>query len=123
MKNVTTVVHPLVQHKLTHMRDKTTSTNGFRQLLREIATLLCYEVTRDLSLDTIQIETPMLPQFMDPDFDAELAKQSLARTRASVPMGRVGRPEEVAAAALWLASDDASFVTGAFLPVDGGAMA
>jgi uracil phosphoribosyltransferase len=61
MENVTTVVHPLVQHKLTHMRDKTTSTNGFRQLLREIATLLCYEVTRDLSLDTIQIETPMMP--------------------------------------------------------------
>jgi uracil phosphoribosyltransferase len=60
MENVTTVGHPLVQHKLTHMRDKTTSTNGFRQLLREIATLLCYEVTRDLSLDTIQIETPMM---------------------------------------------------------------
>jgi uracil phosphoribosyltransferase len=61
MENVTTVVHPLVQHKLTHMRDKTTSTNGFRQLLREIATLLCYEVTRDLSLATIRIETPMMP--------------------------------------------------------------
>jgi uracil phosphoribosyltransferase len=60
MQNVTTVDHPLVQHKLTHMRDKTTSTNGFRQLLREIATLLCYEVTRDLSLATIQIETPMM---------------------------------------------------------------
>jgi uracil phosphoribosyltransferase len=61
MENVTTVLHPLVQHKLTHMRDKTTSTNGFRQLLREIATLLCYEVTRDLSLATIRIETPMMP--------------------------------------------------------------
>jgi uracil phosphoribosyltransferase len=61
MENVTVVSHPLVQHKLTHMRDKTTSTNGFRQLLREIATLLCYEVTRDLSLATIQIETPMMP--------------------------------------------------------------
>jgi uracil phosphoribosyltransferase len=60
MENVTTVGHPLVQHKLTHMRDKTTSTNGFRQLLREIATLLCYEVTRDLSLATLQIETPMM---------------------------------------------------------------
>jgi uracil phosphoribosyltransferase len=60
MENVTTVSHPLVQHKLTHMRDKTTSTNGFRQLMREIATLLCYEVTRDLSLATIQIETPMM---------------------------------------------------------------
>jgi uracil phosphoribosyltransferase len=61
MQQVTTVAHPLVQHKLTLMRDKTTSTKGFRQLLREIATLLCYEVTRDLPLDSIQIETPMMP--------------------------------------------------------------
>jgi uracil phosphoribosyltransferase len=61
MDNVTTVTHPLVQHKLTLMRDKTTSTKNFRQLLREIATLLCYEVTRDLSLDPIQIETPLMP--------------------------------------------------------------
>jgi uracil phosphoribosyltransferase len=61
MDNVTTVTHPLVQHKLTHMRDKTTSTKNFRQLLREIATLLCYEVTRDLALETRQIETPLTP--------------------------------------------------------------
>lgn len=61
MENVTTVAHPLVQHKLSLLRDKTTSTKGFRQLLTEIATLLCYEVTRDLSLAPIQIETPMMP--------------------------------------------------------------
>jgi uracil phosphoribosyltransferase len=61
MNKVTTVDHPLVQHKLTHMRDKTTSTKGFRQLLHEIATLLCYEVTRDLSLDFVEIETPLVP--------------------------------------------------------------
>ena len=61
MDKVTTVAHPLVQHKLTLMRDKTTSTKGFRQLLREIATLLCYEVTRDLSLAPIQIDTPLMP--------------------------------------------------------------
>jgi len=61
MQNVTTVAHPLVQHKLTLMRDKTTSTKGFRQLLREVATLLCYEVTRDLSLDSVEIETPLMP--------------------------------------------------------------
>jgi uracil phosphoribosyltransferase len=61
MDNVTTVIHPLVQHKLTLMRDKTTSTKSFRELLREIATLLCYEVTRDLSLDSIDIETPLMP--------------------------------------------------------------
>jgi len=59
MDNVTTVSHPLVQHKLTLLRDKNTSTKNFRQLLREIATLLCYEVTRDLALDPIQIETPL----------------------------------------------------------------
>jgi uracil phosphoribosyltransferase len=61
MGNVTTVDHPLVQHKLTLMRDKSTSTKGFRQLMHEIATLLCYEVTRDLSLDLDEIETPMMP--------------------------------------------------------------
>jgi uracil phosphoribosyltransferase len=61
MGYVTTVDHPLVQHKLTLMRDKSTSTKGFRQLMREIATLLCYEVTRDLSLVPVEIETPMMP--------------------------------------------------------------
>jgi uracil phosphoribosyltransferase len=61
MHNVITVDHPLVQHKLTLMRDKSTSTKGFRQLMHEIATLLCYEVTRDLSLDLEDIETPMMP--------------------------------------------------------------
>jgi uracil phosphoribosyltransferase len=59
MQNVTTVDHPLVQHKLTLMRDKRTSTSVFRQLTHEIATLLCYEVTRDLELDTVEIETPL----------------------------------------------------------------
>jgi uracil phosphoribosyltransferase len=61
MPNVTVVDHPLIQHKLTLMRDKTTSTGGFRTLLREIAHLLCYEVTRDIELETIAIETPMGP--------------------------------------------------------------
>ena len=56
---VTVVDHPLVQHKLTLMRNKETSTAQFRRLLREISTLLCYEVTRDLSLETVRIETPV----------------------------------------------------------------
>jgi uracil phosphoribosyltransferase len=60
MGNVVTVDHPLVQHKLTLMREKSTSTRSFRQLMREIATLLCYEVTRDLSLQPVDIETPMM---------------------------------------------------------------
>jgi uracil phosphoribosyltransferase len=59
MDGVTVVEHPLVQHKLTLMRDKTRSTKAFRQLLHEIGMLLCYEVTRDLPLEAIDIETPM----------------------------------------------------------------
>jgi uracil phosphoribosyltransferase len=59
-QNVTVVAHPLLQHKLTLMRDKTTSTKSFRQLSREMATLLCYEVTRDLPLAPVQIETPLM---------------------------------------------------------------
>ena len=57
--NVNVIDHPLVQHKLTKMRDKGTSTAGFRRLLREISLLLCYEVTRNLVLTEEEIETPM----------------------------------------------------------------
>ena len=58
---VTVVDHPLVQHKLTHLRDKARSTKGFRQLLNEIGMLLAYEVTRDLPLEPVTIETPLQP--------------------------------------------------------------
>lgn len=58
---LTVVKHPLVQHKLSIMRDKATSTSKFRQLLREISMLLAYEVTRDLPLTTERIETPLEP--------------------------------------------------------------
>jgi uracil phosphoribosyltransferase len=56
---ITIVDHPLVQHKLTLMRDKEQPTAYFRQLLRETALLLAYEVTRDLPLETKRIETPI----------------------------------------------------------------
>ncbi|WP_105428774.1 uracil phosphoribosyltransferase [Neorhizobium sp. T6_25] len=59
MDGVTVIAHPLVQHKLTIMRKKETSTAGFRRLLREISMLLCYEVTRDLELTMETIETPL----------------------------------------------------------------
>ena len=61
MQGVTIVDHPLVQHKLTILRDKETSTRSFRALLREISVLLCYEVTRDLPLEDVAIETPVAP--------------------------------------------------------------
>lgn len=59
LPHLTHVTHPLVQHKLTLMRDKDTPTAVFRQLLREISQLLAYEVTRELPMTTKSIETPM----------------------------------------------------------------
>lgn len=59
LDHLTVVKHPLVQHKLTLMREKDTSTASFRQLLREISLLLAYEVTRGLPMTTKRIETPL----------------------------------------------------------------
>ncbi|OUS35226.1 uracil phosphoribosyltransferase [Rhodobacterales bacterium 56_14_T64] len=58
-EHLTVVKHPLVQHKLTLMRDKGTSTAGFRRLLHEITQLLAYEITREMPLASTTIETPM----------------------------------------------------------------
>src|SRR5882672_6138822 len=55
------VTHPLIQHKLTLMRERTCSTKSFRELMNEIGMLLCYEVTRDLPLELVDIETPLMP--------------------------------------------------------------
>ena len=65
MEGVTVVDHPLVQHKLTLIRGKNISTKSFRELLKEIGMLLCYEVTRDLPLTNVEIETP-LARMMSP---------------------------------------------------------
>ncbi|MBT9462480.1 uracil phosphoribosyltransferase [Hydrogenophaga sp.] len=59
MSNVHLIDHPLVQHKLTLMRRKDASTNSFRRLLNELALLMAYEVTRDMPMQDIEIETPM----------------------------------------------------------------
>jgi uracil phosphoribosyltransferase len=57
--NVHVIDHPLVQHKLTLLRRKETSTTSFRRLLNEIGSLMAYEVTRDVSMHEVQIETPL----------------------------------------------------------------
>ena len=59
MSKVNVIDHPLVQHKLSLMRKTDTPTGRFRQLLREISVLLCYEVTRDLPIEKRTIETPL----------------------------------------------------------------
>jgi len=61
MDGLTIVSHPLVQHKLTLLRDKNSSIQLFRTVVREMATLLCYEVTRDLPLEIVEIATPLMP--------------------------------------------------------------
>ncbi|SFG63644.1 MULTISPECIES: uracil phosphoribosyltransferase [Sulfitobacter] len=96
--HLTIVDHPLVQHKLTIMRDKDTPTAVFRQLLREISQLLAYEVTRGLPMTTKRIETPM--QEMDaPTLDGKkLALISILRAGNGlmdgvlelIPSARVG---------------------------------
>ncbi len=58
-ENVTIFDHPLIQHKLSILRDKNTSSKDFRSLVHEIAMLMCYEATRDLPLEEIEIETPI----------------------------------------------------------------
>ncbi|MHA6821212.1 uracil phosphoribosyltransferase [Ralstonia pseudosolanacearum] len=79
--NLFILKHPLIQHKLTHMRDKDTSTRTFRELLREITLLMGYEITRNLPLTTRHIETPMGP--MD-------APVIAGRKLAVVPVLRAG---------------------------------
>jgi uracil phosphoribosyltransferase len=59
MRDVHVIQHPLVQHKLTLMRRKDASTNSFRRLLNELAMLMAYEVTRDMPLHEVEIETPL----------------------------------------------------------------
>jgi uracil phosphoribosyltransferase len=73
--------HPLIQHKLTLIRDKNTASKDFRELVREIAMLMCYEATRDLPLKEVEIETPMC---------STLSKVISGRKLAFVPILRAG---------------------------------
>ncbi len=97
-QHLTVVDHPLVQHKLTIMRDVNTPTAVFRQLLREISQLLAYEVTRNLAMTTKKIETPM-EDMMAPTLDGKkLALISILRAGNGlldgvlelIPSARVG---------------------------------
>ena len=59
LPNLTVLAHPLIQHKLTLLRDRETTTRDFKQLVNEIAMLMAYEVTKDLALEPVEIETPL----------------------------------------------------------------
>lgn len=60
MGTLTICDHPLIQHKLTYIRDKDTKTKDFRELVDEIATMMAYEITRDLPLQTVNVQTPIV---------------------------------------------------------------
>lgn len=79
--NVTIFDHPLIQHKLSILRDKRTSSKDFRDLVSEIAMLMCYEATRDLPLQDVEIETPICKTTV---------KQLAGKKLAVVPILRAG---------------------------------
>lgn len=81
MAKFTVVDHPLIQHKLTIIRDKNTSTKVFREVTNEIAMLMAYEITRDLPLEEIEIETPLT---------RSTQKQISGKKMAIVPILRAG---------------------------------
>ena len=81
MAQLHVIDHPMVQHKLTIMRDKETGSKDFRELLKEIATLMGYEVTRDIALEDVCIETPICKM---------TAKKVSGRKLAIVPILRAG---------------------------------
>ena len=98
LEHLNVVDHPLVQHKLTIMRDKNTSTNSFRRLLREISLLLAYEITREMEMTTRRIETPLCPMDAPVIAGKKLALISILRAGNGlldgvlelVPAARVG---------------------------------
>ena len=81
MGNITITNHPLIQHKLSILRDKNTASKEFRALISEIAMLMCYEATRDLQLKEVEIETPVAKAKV---------KQLSGKKLAIVPILRAG---------------------------------
>ena len=81
MSQLHVINHPMVQHKLTIMRKKETGSKDFRELLKEIALLMGYELTRDLPLEDLEIETPICKT---------VAKRISGRKLAIVPILRAG---------------------------------
>ncbi len=97
-ENLTVVDHPLIQHKLTLIRKKETSSSEFRRLLKEVSMLLAYEITRDLPVGKKSIETPLMPMQAPTLVGKKLALVSILRAGNGllegvlelIPSARVG---------------------------------
>jgi len=81
LPNLTVLDHPLIQHKLTLLRDRETTTRDFKQLVNEIATLMAYEVTKDLPIEPVEIETPL---------ERMIGRQVAGKKLTLVPILRAG---------------------------------
>lgn len=98
MSHVTVLDHPLIQHKLTRLRDRDTSTAGFRRIAREISLLMCYEVLRGLPLEMTPIDTPLEPMMAPTIAGKKMCFVSILRAGSGilegmldcVPSARVG---------------------------------
>jgi uracil phosphoribosyltransferase len=110
MEGVTVVDHPLVQHKLTLIRDKERSTKSFRELLNEIGMLLCYEVTRDLPLTDVKIETPVAPMIGKEIAGKKLVFAPILRAGLSFVEGMITLVPSARIAHIGLYRDPVTFV-------------
>src|ERR1051326_4662503 len=81
LPNLTVLTHPLIQHKLSILRDRRTSTRDFKQLVSEIAMLMAYEVTKDLATEPVEIETPL---------ERTIGRQVSGKKLTLVPILRAG---------------------------------
>ena len=81
MSNVCVFDHPLIQHKLSILRDEKTSVKEFRELVSEIAMLMCYEATRDLPLEEVEVQTPEIGRALPPMCSRLRPRPSRARWR------------------------------------------
>lgn len=97
-QGLTVLDHPLIQHKLSRLRDRETSTAGFRRIAREISLLMCYEVTRGLPLEYVPIDTPLEPMMAPTLSGKKLCFVSILRAGSGIlegmldciPSARVG---------------------------------